>query len=495
MFWRVSEVRGTPVEIDTSSREPAGDTIAALLRSDPIRRAVLASIRKHGVQAFLVGGTVRDILMDRPCLDDMDIAVNGSAMNLAREVADAVRGAFFPLDPDRDVARVVVGAGQSRQHIDFASLRGGDIVADLQARDFTVNAMAYGLTGAHGSILDPTGGRRDLARRALRAVGDAVFEDDPLRVLRAVRLRGALDFPLTPRTEALAKAAVHGLGRVSLERIRDELFQILSLRRSAEALAYAGGLGAMATILPGLLDSAGGIDEATSSVSVLEGLFDRWVSDPDAPWPDSSANGTWGAAGLGELDHHRESLTAHWRQALSSDRSRWALLKLATLLSVVPGSAADLALHLRLSKREVGHLGLTVAAGTQGDMWHSDASLTPLRIYRYYRLARDAGIDGAILATARRLARKSCEAGQTPDALFARVDTLLRARFQRKGVLVSPPQLLSGHEVMQHLGLCPGPEVGRWLERLREAQVQGLVSSRDDALDYLRSSGGGQLVQ
>src|SRR5689334_5266547 len=164
---------------------------------------------------WVVGGAVRDRLLGRDT-EDVDLAVDGEPGQVAATLRRAAPGgaAAFQLSDEFGAWRVV-GADHA-WHIDVNPLR-GDLEADLRARDVTINAMAEPLAG--GELVDPTGGREDLAARRLRAVSDSAFADDPLRTLRLARLAVELGLEVEPGTAALARAGAPGLVRVAPERM------------------------------------------------------------------------------------------------------------------------------------------------------------------------------------------------------------------------------------------------------------------------------------
>ena len=182
-----------------------------------------------GQEAWVVGGAVRDRLLGRPVID-LDVACKdprGSAHRFAQRYG----GAAFPLS-ERHGAWRVASAG-SPVTVDFTPLDSG-IDADLATRDFTFNAMALPLEG--GEPRDPYGGRADLEAGVVRAVGAGVFEADPIRLLRAVRLEDELGFRMDERTEGLVREAAGLVMRSAGERILGELCRLSSAgyRRLAE---------------------------------------------------------------------------------------------------------------------------------------------------------------------------------------------------------------------------------------------------------------------
>ena len=166
--------------------------------------------------AWLVGGAIRDELLGRDVLD-VDIAC-AEPEQAARAYGREARGAVFPLSERHGAWRVAFPGGRT---VDFTPVQGGSIEADLGTRDFTVNAVARPLGG--GGLVDPFGGRADLDDRRLRVVSARVFEDDPLRLLRAVRLEDELGFRLDEETERLLRNAAGLVTQSAGERILGEL--------------------------------------------------------------------------------------------------------------------------------------------------------------------------------------------------------------------------------------------------------------------------------
>jgi tRNA nucleotidyltransferase/poly(A) polymerase len=171
-----------------------------------------------GEEAWIVGGAVRDELLGRPVLD-LDIACR-EPMEAARRFARRIGGASFPLSERHGAWRVAVDDGRT---VDFTPLSDG-IDSDLATRDFTINAVAKPLAG--GEAADPFEGLADLERRVLRAVGLTVFADDPLRLLRAVRLEDELGFRLDEDTERLVREHSALVDRPAGERILAELVRL-----------------------------------------------------------------------------------------------------------------------------------------------------------------------------------------------------------------------------------------------------------------------------
>ena len=222
-----------------------------------------------GEEAWVVGGAVRDELLGREVVD-FDIAC-GRPEEAARAYAKRSGGAPFPLSERHGAWRVALDEGRT---VDFTPLQDG-IEADLASRDFTINAVAVPLAG--GEPVDPFGGRGDLERRVLRAVSPSVFEADPLRLLRAVRLEDELGFRMDDETARLVEAHALLVDRPAGERIYAEL-----VRLSVEGLRRAAELGLLEP-LGGKADRLGLAGSVDSSRFRLVAVFGERLSALPVP--------------------------------------------------------------------------------------------------------------------------------------------------------------------------------------------------------------------
>ena len=212
-----------------------------------------------GVEAYLVGGAVRDELLGRQVVD-VDVATPDPEV-AARIYAGLSKGAVFPLSEKHGAWRVAFKDGTT---VDFTPL-GGTIEDDLGTRDFTINAIAQPVAG--GDYVDPLGGRADIESRTLRAVSESVFEDDPLRLLRAVRLEDELGFALDEPTEELVRRHAGLVGDPAGERIVGELERL-----SPAGFERADALGLLAP-LGGSLERFGAVDVADTPGYLLVVVF------------------------------------------------------------------------------------------------------------------------------------------------------------------------------------------------------------------------------
>ena len=214
---------------------------------------VLEAVRATmgGEEAWVVGGALRDELLARAVVD-VDIACR-EPRRTAGAFAGRGAGAPFALSERHGAWRVVLDDGRT---VDFTPLP-GSIVEDLASRDFALNAMARELSG--GDLVDPFGGRADIAARRISAVSARIFDADPLRLLRAVRLEDELGFRCDGMTEELVRTHGTLVSRPAGERILAELERLsVAGYRRLDELGLLGPLGGS----PARLDLAAGIDSS-----------------------------------------------------------------------------------------------------------------------------------------------------------------------------------------------------------------------------------------
>lgn len=470
-------------------------------------------------EIYLVGGAVRDAFLGRES-HDLDFAVPADGIKLARRIANKLKGAFYPLDNERDTGRVVmIQEDDTRTVMDFAAYRGADIEADLRDRDFTVNAIAYNLKTE--TIFDPLRGANDLRAKLIRACTPESLAHDPVRMLRAVRLAAGLGFQIDKGTRQKMKQAAEGLQSVSPERLRDELFRILEGPQPGAAIRALEMLGALPHILPEL-PALKGVEQPTPHVydvwthtlAVMNQLEDLLAALAPGYDPESTGDLFTGLLVL-RLGRYREHFAAHFASPLNTDRSVRALLFFAALYHDVAKPAckttdedgrirfwehdeqgaemaAARANALHLSNDEIHRLRLTIRHHMRVHFYsnrmekeHKEPSRKA--IYRFFRDVGEAGVDLALLALADTRATRGHTL--TQDTWAAALDicrTFLENYWEKPTETVYPPRLLDGNEVMTEFTLKPGPRVGEILEAIREAQATGKVHTREEALAFAR---------
>ncbi|MEZ4663620.1 MAG: HD domain-containing protein [Caldilineaceae bacterium] len=515
---------------------------------------VLAAFAAQSTPLYIVGGAVRDLwlseLRGQPLpLADLDLLTPANALQTARRVADALGWAYYPLDAERDVARLVKNVGERQLICDVTTPRGGSVESDLRLRDFTINAMALrmdelsatnGEIGAlRGHLIDPWGGQKDLAARVIRAVTDQSLPDDPVRLVRGVRLAAQFDFAIATETQQQIVQLAHLIAQCSAERVRDELWKALATAAPADAICLLDQVGLLPHLLPEVVATQGVRQSAAPFLDVYEhtlltvrhaARLRKWLlasaqaADADDEGANTPVQSAWRAA----LTPWRAQLTAHFGQQMAAGHTRAQWLVWHALLHDVGKPAtrseefdaagqvrvrffehenvgAQLVAKrlgaLRFSRDEV-MLGTTAVQAHMHPHWlrasFAGQPLSRRAMFRFFRktggLRSDAlpGIDVLLLALADYMAiHKGLNQPQDDSALsqwrqyLEHIVQCLAFAFADDGPQHAQQQpLANGHLLMRELGLPPGPQLGRLMEQLAEAQAAGEITTPTEAIAW-----------
>ena len=475
-------------------------------------QALLKNCRpEQGV--YLVGGAVRDLLRGVP-LHDLDFALPEPVKPVARGLAAALGGALYALDEARGTYRIVeTRPDSSRFTYDLAALRGRDLQADLEDRDFTLNAIAIDLRSPD-QLIDPLGGAQDLHDAVLRACTPASFQNDPARVLRAVRQSIQFHLHIEKQTLSALKQAIPGLDRVSMERQRDEFMRILAGVQPAAALRILDQLGVLERLLPeiqamkGVEQSAPHVLDVWGHTLAAVGELERVFGSLAEPFTEEKSSSLWMGIASQHLGRYRPQLTEYVQAELVADRPRRGLLMLAALLHDArkphnrtvdehnkvhfynhdeegAHTAREAARRLKLSEDEADFVARVV--GGHMRVHHLAKTGRPVSrrsVYRFFQATGDAGVGVVLHSLSDTLATYGFTLPQTTwEAEVNTGRTLLEAWFEKPEESVNPPRIITGSDMIQILGLQPGPLIGRILAAITEKQACGTIVTRQQALD------------
>ncbi|MDP6141951.1 MAG: HD domain-containing protein [Dehalococcoidales bacterium] len=499
----------------------------------PARPETLSLLKRAGaffarqnIQTYIVGGFVRDLLLKRDTAD-IDIALEADALEIAPKLAIALGGKYIELDEVNRVGRVVIASKEDPLNIvmwqlDLSTAQGG-ILEDLKRRDFTINAMAIGLEKiiqlktptdellSNKALLatqltDPYNGLNDLRQGVIKSVSEKAFRADALRLLRAVRLASELSFTINRQTEALIRRHSHLIVGVASERIREELLKILAAPETEQFLLYLDDLGLLTALIPELALLKGTEqprkhtwDVFNHSVKTVAAV-DFVLRQGDWQYADGQ---------ILKLIPWSVELSDYFNQKVSSGSTRRLLLKLAALLHDIakpqtksidewgkthffnhPGEGAPIATRilekLRFSSKEV-KLTADIVRYHLRPVQMSQSELPSSRaIYRYFRDTGEAAIDALFISLADHLATRGPDLDMANWQEHANIVAhVLSQRSEQEGV-DTPSKLIDGHDLINHFNLTPGPELGKLLETVHEAQVSGEVPNKEKALSYVK---------
>ncbi len=432
----------------------------------PDVRALCERLRERGKRSWVVGGCVRDLLLGRAA-SDWDVATDARPKELL---------SIFPRAIPTGIEHGTVTVVKDGRHYEVTTLRGegtysdgrrpdwvefvDDIAADLARRDFTVNAIA--LDPADGAIIDPHGGRADLAARVLRAVGDARerFAEDGLRVLRAARFVATLEMTLEPETEAAIRPTLDTFRKVAHERVRDEWVKAMKARAPSAALEVMRRTGILEVTCPELLLGVGMEQNRWHA-------YDVWrhgLECMDACAPDPILR-------IAALFHDvGKPATREW-----SDKTRdYTFYDHDRVGAEIAGPIAE---RMRFSNDERAR----IVALVRNHLFHYSAEWTDAAVRRWIRRVGVDRVEDLYLLNEADVRAKGRDFDADLEALSALKAHV--ARVLAAGAALSTRDLaISGHDLIKEIGLAPGPMIGRILEALLEAVLSDPAVNDREAL-------------
>lgn len=456
--------------------------ITARCQHAPILSKLGTFAKTQGVALYLVGGSVRDLLLNRPTAD-LDFTLASDAMPFAKAFAAHIGGTFVRLDERPPTARVVLKTQQLS--LDFAQFRAASLIEDLRLRDLTINAMAVPLeailddarvesapTGHLGddvrlqsaptgnncnvngvrdtglresaALIDPGGGIADLTARHLRFLSEQVVRDDALRLVRIYRFAAQLGFEITPDSIALIQKHHSLLPRVAAERIRDEFMKILKVEKACPYLQEMWKVGVLAHIVP------------IADASPLSQNHVARAPVPRHPW---RALQTFEA---GPVCVHQTEIDAYLKTELEWEVNRRSLIKLCLLLR---GELGDVVKRLRLSRKAAQFLKCIEAT----HRLLIKEQLTQQDIIRFLRRTASDWLGVLLFASALH--------GLTDARIRQIVDTYS----QHFLPILKQGRLLTGEDLIQRFDLKEGRQIGVLLKQIEERQFSGEIRTREEA--------------
>lgn len=470
-----------------------------VLHKNPVFDIIARQANALGVRAYVIGGFVRDLVLNRPS-KDIDVVCLGSGIALAEAVGKALSTnvAFFP-----NFGTAMLRAEQNGQtwEVEFVGARkesyrsesrkpiveDGSLADDQNRRDFTINAMGISLnTDDFGELLDPFDGVKDLKRKTIRTPldPDITFSDDPLRMMRAIRFASQLNFDIEPDTFDAIVRMNERINIVSRERVTDELDKIILSPTPSYGFKLLYHAGLLERIFPELIalkgvetiEGKGHKDNFYHTLQVLDNIAHRTPAASETIDPDNELWLRWAALlhDIAKPATKRFDPKVGWTFHGHEDMgSRW-----------VPGIFRTMKLplneHMRFVQKLV-RLHLRPIALTKEQI--TDSALR--------RLLFDAGddLEGLMALCRADITSKNYEKVQKHLRNFDRVERKLHDLEERDKLRNFQP-VITGELIMETFGLAPSKEVGELKTVIREAILDGLVpNSFDVAYPFLLEEG------
>ncbi len=461
--------------------------------------------RGRKLESYFVGGFLRDLLLDRE-INDIDVVIKitkktESVGKIAREFSAKTKGSLVPLDEKNDVYRIVYPGGI---YLDFSRMRGQNIKEDLSIRDFTINALAipvadsFHVFSAGREIIDYGGGKSDLKRKNVKMVNKEVFDEDPLRLLRAYRLSAVLGFKIENVTKKLIKQKSFLINKVAGERVRDEFFKILEIDESYRYIFSLEKTGLLTEIFPEIDIMKNAVDCYyhqqglwEHSLETLNSLEEIFLKAPLL----FSQNYT-------QLDKYLE-------EKVADNIKRKSVLKLGAIfhdvgkpatLKIIDGKVRflgheaegfkltkKLLKRLKLSNRMIKIVEKTILHHMRPGNLASVPQLTDRAISRFFTELGEEGLGVLLVSLADHYSYRKVKIKKNEMKKQLMITSEMLGSFYQRRKKILPRPLLKGNDLMRIFGFSEGPQIGKLLKLIVEAQVEGKIETKKKAIDYVKN--------
>ncbi len=438
--------------------------------------------------AYIVGGSVRDLLLGKlPA--DYDIAVIENPKPFAEKIAEKTSGRLVELGkPGQMLFRVV-----SKNYVyDISPIAGASIEDDLLKRDFTINALAWDLSSKR--VIDCVDGQKDIADRKIRMVSKTVFQKDPIRLIRAYRISATLDFNIEQQTNAAIKDNAELLQTSAGERIRSELFKILTTSNSYYFLSQMGKTGVLQAIFPELTD-------LQTCFQNRYHLFDVFKHTMKAySHLETILN-----------DCHNFLPEAYGQFKPCTDTFKGALLKCSILLHDIGKPLArtidkkgnihfyghgkksadmtkNIVHRLRFSNHEASYVDFIIRNHIRPlflFIAHQNKTITQKGITRFFLKCGKYAPDLLIHAMAD-IKGKGNKSDERNEAFINFAREMVKYYFSYFQPEKSKPSLITGRDLINNFALTPSPLFKKILRRVEEARISKKINTKDEAMALVK---------
>lgn len=467
-------------------------TILNQIKSDKILSRIAQEFPSDKI--YIVGGAVRDYLMGLKSFDRDIIICNIDAKETAQKIHKIFDSAYVPLDEENKIYRIVLHEKEDDNHqsiIDITNPIGGNIEQDLQRRDLTINAIAVDIHT--GVIVDLFGGITDLKNKTLNYIEEINFVDDPLRLLRVYRFQALLGFELTSETINAVCKYSDLINKPAKERINYELMKLFSGKYSSEALLNMNKTWLLEEIFPVVkelkqvppnthhhLDLLHHSIETVKQIQIIYNQSDERIK-----------------AHLDKVDFGGFSRLAHLKLAgflhdigkfstwtIDKDTGRHRFIKHDDAGAKL---AKPLLKELCFSNKQINYITDMIRNHIYPSQLMSESEINEKAMTRYLRKLEGNVIDNIVIAKADRLsARGEAVTDEMVANNMKNLDKLLKFYFDSIDSLKPLPKLLDGHDIMEILNIKPSPKLGEILNSLHEAQLNGEINTKEEAIDFIK---------
>lgn len=458
-----------------------------IINNDKILNRIIPFLKNH--KAYLVGGFIRDSIMEIKSLDRDIIVENTDVEKLARQIADELEAYFVPLDTENKIYRIVLK--DKLNYIDLAAIIGKNIEQDILRRDLTLNAIAFNLQKSE--FFDPANGIKDIENKVIRGISEQNFTDDPLRLLRIYRFHSKLGFKIDENLKKITKKFASKIELPAKERINTELVKLFEGKYADVALKEMNETGLLDYIFPIMKDvkkippnSHHHLDLFNHSIETVKQVQKEYETAPI------------------EAKKHLEL-------NLLGNHSQLAFLKIAAFLHDIGkpstwtieeetkkhrffkhddiGSKLVLTIlkDLKFSKKQISYIQKMIKYHIYPSAVVCQEPSSDKAQMKFFRKMEDYVIDVIMLARADRLSAQGPDI--TKEITLKNLNglaNLMKKYFEIKENLKPLEKLIDGTEIMEILNIQASKRLGNIIKSLKGSQLSGEVTTKAEAIEFIK---------
>lgn len=459
------------------------------IKNDKILNAVL---QKMDGEIYLVGGAVRDFILEKETYDRDLLIVDREARDFALELAEKLDATFVPLDEVNKIYRIVFK--DKINYIDVTNPLENSIEVDLKRRDLTINAIAVNMRTY--DVNDCCGGLSDIQNKMINMISEKNFLDDPLRLLRVFRFQACLGFGVSNSMLQVVNKHKNLIHKPAYERITYELIKLFGGEYAHEALLTMDDCGLLVEVFPFVEElkqvppnSHHHLDLFHHSVETVRQIAEIYKSSSDFVKEHLERVDFGGQTRLAHLKlagfMHDIGKFSTW--TIEEDSGRHRFIKHDDVGSKL---AHKILKDMHFSNKQIDYVTSMIKNHIYPSHVMCSPEITDKIMMRFVRKMDSNSIDNIILAMADRLSARGPEI--TEDIVEKNISSLTRLMdfyLEKRDALAPLPKLLDGNEIMNILNIKPSAQLGHVMNALHEAQISGDVNSRDDAIKFIRNFG------
>ena len=439
-------------------------------------------------EIYLVGGAVRDILQEK-CIIDRDLIVTDEdAGSFSKKVADFLGGKYIPLDEENKIYRIVLR--DKINYLDITNPINNSLSEDIERRDLTINSILANIKT--GEIIDLTGGLKDFENKILNGIREKNFSDDPLRLLRIFRFHSVLGFEISKELMNIAQKYSSLIQKPAKERIEYELMKLFNGEFAHCALLKMDEAGILEYIFPFVKElkqvppnAHHHLDLFHHSIETVRQIEILYKNSPDKVKEHLDRIDFGGFSRLAHLKlaafMHDIGKFSCW--TIEEDTGRHRFIKHDDAGSKM---APRVLKPLAFSNKQIDYIQTIIKHHMYATAVVCSPELNNKVMMRFVRKAKENAIDMIIIAKADRLSALGPEI--TPEMVeenISLLNVLQNFYLETIETLKPLPKLLDGNEIMKMFNLTPSPKLGEILNNLHEAQINGDIQTKEDAINYI----------